>query len=152
MKKILIFALIPILVGIGCNKEVTSLSPVPSGSWNWISTWADVPESATNPVTPQNSGIQENLVINSNFYWKRTQNDSPSDSGTFSLGHGSYTPYKGAFIWIYDSINYFHSGTLIATDYYKISNDTLTFCGCYRGIDGDFVKMYIKQKHWIHIY
>ena len=133
------------MVGFGCKKETTTISPVPVGSWNWIATLSPIPQSATNPLTPQNTGIQENLLINSNLHWKRTQNDSPSDSGTFSIGHGIYTPYKGAYIYIYDSINYFHSGTLITTDYYKISNDTLTFCGVYRGYIGASMKMYVKQ-------
>jgi len=145
MKKILFVGFILILFGSACQKEVTSISPVPAGNWKWIATWRDSPDTATNPKTPQNSGIHENLLINLNFHWKRFQNGSPSDSGTFSLGHGSYTPYNGAYIYIYDSINYFHSGTLIITDYYKISNDSLTFCGCYRGYSGAGVKMYIKE-------
>lgn len=145
MKKFLISCFILILLGMGCKKEATTISPVPVGSWKWIATLSPTLQSATNPMTPQNTGVQENLLINSNWHWKRILNDSPSDSGTFSIGHGIYTPYKGAYVYIYDSINYFHSGTLITTDYYKISNDTLTFCGCYKGYAGSGVKMYIKQ-------
>jgi len=145
MKKLLLALLFVVFVIAGCKKEVTTISTVLAGNWNWVSTWRDSPKSVTNPITPQNSGVQENLVINSNFHWKLIQNGSPSDSGTYSIGHGSYTPYKEAYIYIYDSINYFHSGTSINTDYYEISNDTLTFCGCYRGSSGASVKMYIKQ-------
>jgi hypothetical protein len=153
MEQLIISFFVLVLVGFGCKKEATTISPMTSGSWNWISTWGDIPESTTNPMTPQNSGIQENLLFNSNFHWKRILNGSPSDSGTFSLGHGSYAPYQGAYTYIYDSIilNYQNgrimpeSQNLRVTNYYRLTKDTLFFCGCFRGLIGAGVTTFVKE-------
>jgi hypothetical protein len=72
----------------------------------------------------------------------------------FSTGHGSYTPYTGAFTFIYDSIVYYRNGISEKNtqDYYNIFNDTLEFCWGYAGYatKSDSTtgasKFYAKQK------
>ena len=63
------------------------------GKWKWVSTYKVIPPSATNPETPQNTGIQELLVFDANKTWYKTQNTALVDSGTYSLGHGNLHKY-----------------------------------------------------------
>jgi hypothetical protein len=93
------------------------------------------------------------LVFNANHTWFKTQNDIRTDSGTFSLGHGSYTPYSGAETAIYDSIVYYKNGIYKNgwQDYYIIFHDTLQICPGFAdqiysySIPYNGTKFYIKQ-------
>lgn len=151
MKKLLTGLLFLLLVSPACKKEGVTISPVPAGSWSCISSWKDAPPDSTNPITPKITGNQVNLIIYSNFYWKEVINGLPINSGTYSLGHGSYTPYKGAYTYIYDSVIFnIQNSTIMPdcpyqklTDYYQLSKDTLLFCGCFRGLYGAGVTTYV---------
>jgi hypothetical protein len=154
MKTIVYIILSTILllsVAYSCKKEPDTISPKDiAGQWKWLSTWAVYPPSATNPKTPQNTGIQELTVFNSNHTWFTTKNNIKTDSGTFSLGHGSYTPYPGAGTSIYDSIAYYRNGIkLNMGDYYDVYNDTLHFCPGYGGRFISYTLPNNGSKFWI---
>lgn len=138
MKTIVYFILSTILlltVIISCKEEPFIISPKDiTGQWKWIKTYKVYPLSDTNPLTPQNTGIQEILVFIDNHTWFKTQNNIKTDSGTYLLGHGSYTPYIGAETFIYDSISYFRNNIKVVDgDYYDIYNDTLVISPYYGG-------------------
>jgi hypothetical protein len=141
---------------LSCKKELfPSTTKDITGQWVWILSYSGGnPTIQPNPITPQNTGIQEIVRFNSNDTWLKIQNNVHIDSGTFTKGHGSYTPYIGAFTYSYDSIVYFRNGISEkgTQDYYKIFNDTLEFCAGFAGYatksdptagDSEF---YVKQK------
>ena len=156
MRHLIGFSICLLIIFISCNKidaPVTCECPITSltcnspiiGSWKWIYTWYDYyPVPGKNPATPENTGFQETLQLNSNFSWKRIITDSTNESGTFSLGHGSWTPYIGAYIFHYDSIIYCKN-CVKDVDYFQISNDTLIFSWGFRGASGSSSKAYKKQ-------
>ncbi len=109
------------------------------GNWNWYATYRVYPLSDSNPRTPQNTGINENIFFNKDLTWYRIKSGNKIDSGTYSLGHGSYTPYFGAESYNYDSVLYYRFGTESnAWDYYNVFNDTLQFCP---GLAGKFASI-----------
>jgi hypothetical protein len=131
IKALKIFALILITAMIfSCKKDQINPAKDITGKWKWLSYYKVYLLSDSNPLTPQNTGIQEVLVFNANHTWVKTQNNVKIDSGTFSIGHGSHTPYPGAGTAIYDSIAYLNNGLKIYgwQDYYRIFNDTLQIC------------------------
>ncbi len=127
-----ILLLFPLLFMIlSCKKD--SLNPAKdiTGEWFWIFTQAVYP---SDPLTPENTGVQERLIFSSDKTWIKTENGIKTDSGIYSIGHGSYTPYTGAHIYIYDSVVYYRDGIDVnAWDYYDVFNDTLQFCPGYAG-------------------
>jgi hypothetical protein len=135
-----------------CKKDLDNLAVDVTGQWEWIYSYVSL--NNPNPITPKTTGIDELLVFNPNLTWYKIQNNIKVDSGTYSIGHGSYTPYAGAYSYIYDSIAYYKDGYVLKgeQDYYKISNDTLQFCGCFAGLSsksyptGGVSKFFIKQK------
>jgi hypothetical protein len=145
--------LILVLLIFSCKKDTPSITPKNIvGEWKWFQTYADLPLSPTNPSTPQNSAIEELLVFNTDKTWKQIQNSLTTDSGTYTLGHSSYTPYIGAYTYDYDSIGFYKKGVFVGWDGYLISSgDTLIFGS---GITGRFSsymvpnngsKWYVKQ-------
>ena len=114
------------------------------GQWLWLFSYKPLPPSDTNPLTPENTGINEILKFNENKTWLLIQNNVNIDSGTFSAGHGFYSAYS----YRYDSIAYYEYGSkdYISTDFYKTYNDTLVFCNCFAGIYGSGTKYFKKQK------
>ena len=114
------------------------------GRWEWLLTYEIYP---IKPLTPQNTGIQEILELKENKKWLLIQNNSYIDSGTFSAGHGIYTPCPGAYTYVYDSIAFYSVCTgYLAIDFYKIYTDTIIFCNCFAGIYGGGSKHYKKLK------
>ncbi len=110
-----------------CKKD-DGIQPVPvAGNWIWEKTRLVTPLSATNPLTPQNTGINETMYFSSNGNWKIIQGATTIDSGTYSLGHGSYLPYVGAFHYTYDSIGFYKGGNFVGWDSYEIKNNSLVF-------------------------
>jgi hypothetical protein len=104
-----------------------------------------------NPRTPENTGIQESLILNSDYSYVHTMygytiEDLPVARGTFSIGHGSYTPYRGAYTYTYDSIVYYPNSVFSQrfVDYFKVSNDTMVFSSGFRGVSGGGSRTYIK--------
>ena len=136
-----------------CKKDKDVISPSDiSGKWTWLYTYRVYPLSDTNPLTPQNTGIQEILVFKPDHSWYNLVNGTKADSGTYTLGHGTYAPYQGAQIFIYDSIVYSRNGIRSAIgDYYEIRHDTLQYCPGYAGrftsytLPGNGSKFWIKQ-------
>jgi hypothetical protein len=114
-----------------CKKDTPNPAKDITGEWNWNFTQAVYP---SDPLTPENTGVQERLVFSSNKTWTKTENGIKTGSGTYSLGHGSHTPYAGAHVYIYDSVVYYRDGVDVnAWDYYNVFNDTLQFCPGYAG-------------------
>lgn len=150
--KIYAISVLILSVLIGCKKEPEFILPKDiTGRWEWIYTYKIYLLSDSNPLTPQNTGIHELLVFNSDQSWYKTINDKKIDSGTFSLGHGSYTPYPGAKIYIYDSISYSQNGIHIrgGEDFYNIFDDTLEFTPGYSGRFSSYTLPYNGSKFWI---
>jgi hypothetical protein len=140
-----------ILILYGCKKD-PPINPAKdiTGQWQWIFSYT----VQLNPLTPQNTGIQEVIKFNSNYSWLKIQNNIQIDSGTFTKGHGNYIPYPGAHTFIYNSIVYYRNGISEKgiQDYYKIFNDTLEFCAGFAGYStksdpsAGASEFYIKQK------
>lgn len=125
--KFLVFFICSFLILLSCKKD-TGIQPAPiAGTWIWEKTRLALPLSANNPLTPQNSGITESMFFSSDGNWKITQNGNSIDSGTYSLGHGSYLPYVGAYHYIYDSIGFYKSGNFVGWDSYEIKDNSLVF-------------------------
>lgn len=150
---ILVMILFSVLL-YSCKKVQINPAKDITGQWRWLSYYKVYLLSDSNPLTPQNTGVQEILLFNTNHTWFKTQNNIKTDSGTFSLGHGSYAPYSGAGIAIYDSIVYYKNGINKNgwQDYYTIYNDTLQICPGFAyqyssySIPYSGSKFYIKQE------
>ena len=128
-----------VLVSNSCEKDSSNdngddITKDITGQWEWLFTYKALPLSETNPLTPENTGIHENIIFKTNFTWRIIENGIKSDSGTYSLGHGSHCSYPDAHIFIYDSILYYSSISNSYTwDYYDVFNDTLQFCPGFAG-------------------
>ncbi|MPM73727.1 hypothetical protein SDC9_120709 [bioreactor metagenome] len=122
-----------------------------AGKWKWIKTYKVIPLSDTNPETPANTGIEELLVFNTDFTWYKTQNNVLADSGSYSLGSGSYTYPAGVPTLEYDSIAYYRNNTPIKNgfDYYEIYHDTLVFCSYFGGRWSAYTLSHSGTKWWI---
>jgi hypothetical protein len=122
------------------------------GQWNWAFTWNDGAPGPANPQTPQNAGYGEQLFLNSDYtYYRRAFGatiETIPETGTFSLGHGIYTPYKGAYIFNYDSIVFYKNRIYsdVTVEYFKASRDTLIFSSGFRGVSGGGSKTFVKQS------
>ena len=116
------------------------------GKWKWVGTWLVIPLSETNPATPENTGVEKQLVLNTDFTWYNAQNNALIDSGSYSLGHGSYTSPAGDYSHTYNSINYYRNGIYVRTDYYEIHNDTLMFDGHFAGLVGGAMEQWNRAK------
>jgi len=138
-----------------CQKEETANEATDiSGNWQWLySVSGGNPSSEGYLKNPENTGVSVLLVLNSDKTWYKSQNNIKTDSGNYSIGYGTYTPYTGAYVFTYDSIIFSNIGTNSKlVDYYKIFQDTLIFSGGFRGLatksdpTEGAVKYYIKQK------
>jgi hypothetical protein len=148
---IILSIILLLLMTYSCKKDLIIFPMDIAGQWEWIKTYKVYLLSDSNPLTPQNTGIQEILVFNDNHTWFNTQNKIKTDSGTYTLGHGSYTPYIGAYTFIYDSIVYYQDGIQIngGWDYYSIYNDTLVFSPYYGGRFTSYSLPFNGSKYWI---
>jgi hypothetical protein len=148
---IILSVILLLSIAFSCKKEPNTIFPKDiAGQWKWIKTYKVYLLSDSNPQTPQNTGNQELIEFNTNHTWFTTKNNIKTDSGTFSLGHGSYTPYPGAGTSIFDSIAYYRNGIkLNMGDYYDIYNDTLNFCPGYGGRFTSYTLPQNGSKFWI---
>ena len=76
-KKDLILLIVLLLsVTFSCKKDpvITPAKNI-TGQWEWIYTYKLYLLSDSNPLTPQNTGIHEMLVFNSNESWYKTINE-----------------------------------------------------------------------------
>ena len=130
------------------NSEGNDIPKEIIGQWEWLFSFKPLPPGDTNPLTPENTGINEILEFKENEAWLLIHNNSHIDSGTFSAGHGVYTPYPNAYTYAYDSIAYYEYGSknYISTDFYRTYNDTLIFCHCFAGMYGSGTKYFKKLK------
>jgi hypothetical protein len=145
------FIIFLLLIAGSCKKAEIPVPDSLVGFWMWIYTWNDGAPGPTNPLTPQNAGYAEQLVLNSDFSWSSSTFNATTEpipvKGTFSTGHGSYTPYKGAYTFKYDSLVFYKNSVSsdATVEYFKVSNDTLIFSSGFRGVAGGGSKTYIKQ-------
>ena len=149
--KIIAVPLLLIIPLFGCKKDAINPAKDISGTWRWISTYWDLPLSDTNPLTPQNSGINEILVFKEDHNWYKTLNTIKTDSGTYSIGHGSILQ-GGAFLFVYDSIVYYRNGLPVDSfpnfDIYKIRGDSLDFNPYYGSRFSSYMLPYNGRKLW----
>jgi hypothetical protein len=140
------------LLETSCEKASIPVPGSLAGIWIWAYTYNDGAPGPTNPLTPLIAGYGEQLEIKTDYTWRSFDFSATSEpipvTGTFSVGHGSYTPYKGAYTYSYDSIIFYKNGVYSDTtiEYYRESNDTLMFCGCLAGLTGSRSKTYIKHS------
>jgi hypothetical protein len=122
------------------------------GLWMWAETWNDGAPGPKNPLTPQNADYGEQLFLNSDYtYYRRAFGatiETIPVTGSFSIGHGIYTPYKGAYIFDYDSIVFYKNRVYsdATVEYFKVSHDTLIFSTGFRGLSGGGSKTFVKQS------
>ena len=132
-----------------CKKNNPVVSPVSvAGEWTWIQTYPGGNPASYPfiPLTPQNTGTKEMLVFKTDHQFTHITNDTLIESGTYTIGHGSYLPYAGAYKYEYDSVSYFVNGTKSDVGYYKIlSEDTLVFSGAYAGAIGGSSIYYVRN-------
>jgi hypothetical protein len=137
-----------LLMTVGCGKDMTVIIPVDiTGNWQWTSTLYDLPLGPANPSTPLNGGSVWSLTFYNDNTWKSILGIVP-DTGTYSLGHGSYTDPSSHSIYSYDSVAYYHLGTTASfkTDYYKIYHtDSLVFSTSFIGVIGGDIISFHKQ-------
>ena len=122
-----------------------------TGHWIWIKTYLLPPPNGNNPLTPQNTGTEETIVFLEDHTWYKTVDNVKVDSGMYALGHGQYTPYQGATVFIYDSIAYFtlEGARISIGDYYEIRSDTLQFSPGYACRYSSYTLPYNGSKLWI---
>ncbi len=151
MKHFTGFIILLLIIAGSCNKDEVPVPVSLAGSWMWVYTWNDGAPGPTNPMTPQIAGYEEQLILNSDYSWSKSTFNATTEpiplNGTFSMGHGSYTPYKGAYVFNYDSLVFHKTGNYndLTVEYYQVSNDTLIFSTGFRGVSGGGSKTYIKQ-------
>jgi hypothetical protein len=142
-----VMLLLSIMAFVSCKNDVPAGHQNTSGSltgqWQWVATYNDAPLSASNPSTPQNTGINELLVLDSSFYWQDVKNGIISDSGKYNIGHAIRT--IGITRYEYDSICYYKNGLPANTNYYSLSHDTLLFNPAYAGLIGGSEKIWIRK-------
>lgn len=132
MKKVFIPSLVTFLFLLSitsCKKDKTTpeVKPVEvTGKWRWIYTYIDVPLSATNPLTPANTGTTEGMEYTASNLWRKFYNGIVIDSGTFALEHNTHTNPSGT-LYNYDQISYNRNNSYLGSDYYRIMGDTLVF-------------------------
>lgn len=148
--KFVFFIFCSFLIFLSCKKD-TGIQPAPiAGAWVWWKTpISSLPPSATNPMTPQNTGISELMYFTPDGNWKIKQNGNTIDSGIYSIGHGSYLPYVGAYHYIYDSIGFYRAGNFLGWDSYKINQDTLIINPFYSGRFSSYLLPYNGIKYFI---
>jgi len=151
IKKPTILMLCLLLVVCSCRKDQNTTNPtLPTtlfSNWKWTGTYYDYPLGRPlNPSTPQNSGIEKSITYTSELSWEKISTTSPTDSGTFTLGHGIYSP-NGLKKYEFDSIQYYRNGVLLKgiVDCFAISNDKLTFSAGLKGMIGSGYTIYTKQ-------
>lgn len=137
------------LLLFSCKKEVGVQPASIIGDWVWIKTRYDLPLSATNPLSPQNSGLTESIHFYANGTWKQIQSGITIDSGTYSTGHGDYLPYVGAFHYYYDSVGFYKNGSFVGWDSYSVSGDTLIFGAGYSGRFSSYLLPYNDSKTYV---
>jgi len=119
------------------------------GQWEWLFSYKPLPPSDINPLTPENTGINEILVFKTDNTWFKTENDTIVDSGNYSLGHGIRYPFVGSSTYyIYDSVVYYNRDgiDIYDCDYYDVFNDTLLFSHGLTGACGAGTKYYKKLE------
>jgi len=121
------------------------------GNWEWILTNIPATDGGSGVETPENTGNQETILFNTDKWWYKIQNSIRTDSGTYTLGHGSYTPIAGSSKYVYDSIVYYHNGIQIegGWDYYTRNNDTLQFSPGYAGKNSSYTLPFNGSKTWV---
>lgn len=136
-----------------CEKEFnTKYSNSIVGKWRWIKTMRVIPFSDINPETPQNTGIEELLTFGADFEWYKTQNNILVDSGSYTIGHGSYINPSNV-TYIYDSICYYQNNIPIKNgfDFYEIDHDTLVFCSAFGARWWSFTLSHAGTKRWVRV-
>jgi hypothetical protein len=133
-----------LLLIVGCGKDAAVITPANiTGNWQWTSTLFDLPLGPTNPSTPLNGGTVWSLNFYADNTWSKRIIGILSDTGNYSLGHGSYTDAGSNTVYTYDSVAYYHANSTTAfnVDYYKIYNtDSLVFSTSFIGaVGGDIV-------------
>ena len=146
---IILFAIVFLATTFSCmkNPEINPAKDI-TGQWEWVYTNNLINFSDT--LTPQNTGIEEVLVFNTNNTWYKKQNDIKTDSGSFSVGHGTYSPFGTAEKYVYDSIVYFANEIQLENgwDYYAIYADTLKFSPGFAGKESSYTLPLNGSKLW----
>lgn len=126
---------------LSCEKENQSATDIKLyGQWNWKSY---TPASPVNTLTPQNTGIQETLIFQSDHTWSKTQNGVTIRTGVYTTATSKSNSGENI-----NSLKYNNSKNgSDTTEYYKIYNDTtLVFSHDFAGSTGSASRTYVKSK------
>ncbi len=123
--------------GVGCKEEVQEIINPPYiensgtllGTWYWEKSYVGGELNASNPQTPQNTGVIKSLIFNKDSSWILKEHDNIIKGERFTVGRGLYIPNMTE----YDSICYYQDKQIIKIDYYKLYGNTLDFCFGFRG-------------------
>jgi hypothetical protein len=132
-----------LLIGaIGCEEEKNNPIEDPPfiensgtllGTWYWKKTNLPGAPSASNPQTPQNSGIIKSLVLKNDSSWTLIEDGKATSGDKFTIGKGVYSEIEASIFMEYDSICFYRDNKIVDVDYYELHDNTLYFCGCFRG-------------------
>jgi hypothetical protein len=153
MKKILKFTtlsavLLALAGGVAsCKENDVPVYPITMiGEWKWVKTYTMTPLGDMNPLTPENTGITESIILKADSSWSKIKNQEVVEFGEkFTIGTGIYF-LDGSSQYIYDSILYIKNGVPVETDYFKIENDNLIFSFGFAGATGSATKWFKKHK------
>lgn len=124
---------------LSCSKErQSSADKQLVGQWTWQSTSVGSPQ---NTLTPQSTGVQETLTLNSDKSWSKVKNGAVVDNGSFRTSVETST--RG------EKVNAIHYRTTTrstdSTAYYSANDSVLIFSNDFMGTVGAGVRIYTKH-------
>jgi hypothetical protein len=135
MRLLLLCLLFGSIIIASCSKENKLLTDKEIvGQWSW-----EVQHSPGGPAlatTPQSTGINESIILNSDNSWSKVQNGTVIHSGTFKIQKLSWSQ-DGQI----KSINFQIAGKDSITTY-SVANDILTFGIAAPGLYGTATRVY----------
>ena len=144
MRKLLATLIITSLFAISCRKDTHSYRDYNIiGAWKWTAKYIDAPLSATNPQTPQNTGIDETMTFGSDNRWSVVRNGNTVSNGKYKTFITTNT--RGERVNALDFQSEMIGAGAPSYYYYRISNDTLMFSTDLMGTVGSGSSFYSRQ-------
>lgn len=136
MKKIILFFSL-CFIFTSCSNDSANTSIV--GRWEWTIQHMD---STPFTRTPEITGIQETLTINSNGTYSVSKNNKITNSGTYKKSKEKN--YEGKYV---KAILYSNTRVTDSVDYYSIdkNSNTLVFSFSLLGYDGAGSREYTRK-------
>jgi hypothetical protein len=139
------FCFLFVILLFACSNSETSIPKVSGkglvGDWYWIRTTSA--NSTGTILTPESTGINEVMLLDSAKNWYDYKNNKLVNSGIYCVGH--IKRKIAIYEYEYDSICYFQNSKIIGYDYYSLSTDTLIFDPEFAGFYGGQRKVWIRK-------